>query len=146
MPGPDSERRSQTKQGPPQSAVKVQNEPGARMGNGMHFFENSLHIGGKVYRFGENDDVEYAIKFQILACHDVEFPFWDECSSRDDLLLGNVDACDIAIRKELEKMSSAAANFKHARRRRDQISIVFRQQFPVKAAAFRRRGGSHLIK
>jgi len=32
----------------------------------------------------------------------VEFSSWDECSSRDDLLLGNVDAYDIAIRKELE--------------------------------------------
>jgi len=102
MRGPDSERSSQTKKWPPQSAMKVQNEPGARMGNGMHFLEDSLHIGGKVQRFGENDDVEYAIQFQILAWHDVEFSSWDECSSRDDLLLGNVDAYDIAIRKELE--------------------------------------------
>jgi len=37
------------------------------MGNGMHFLEDSLHVGGKVQRFGENDDVEYAIQFQILA-------------------------------------------------------------------------------
>ena len=136
MPGADSERRSQTKQGPPQSAVKVQYEPRVRMRNGMHFFENSLHIRGKVERFGENDDVEFAIQFQFLARHDMEFPFGDQCPSRGNLLFSNIDAYNIAIRKELEQMSSAAANFEHARGCRDQISIVFRQQFTVKAPPF----------
>src|SRR4030095_5832757 len=97
------------------------------MGNGMHFFENSLHIGGKVHRFGENDDVEFAIQFQILACHDVEFPSWDQRASGGNLFLCNIDADYIAVRKKREKVSSAAANLEHSRRRWDQISIVFRQ-------------------
>ena len=116
------------------------------MGNGMHFFENSLHIGGKVHRFGENDDVEYAIQFQILACHDVEFPHWDQRASGGNLFLSNIDADDIAVRKKREKMSSAAANFEHACRRRDQVSIVVGQQFSVKTTAFRRLCRSRLIK
>ena len=43
-------------------------------------------------------------------------------------------------------MSAAAANFQNTRGCRDQISIVFRQQFPVKAAAFSRLCRSRLIE
>ena len=77
------------------------------MGNGMHFLEDSLHIGGKVHRLGEKDDVEFAIQFQILACHDVEFPPRDQRASGGNLFLSNIDADYVAVWKKREKVSSA---------------------------------------
>ena len=112
----------------------------------MHLFDNSLHIGGKVHRLGKKDDVEFAIQFQVLACHDVEFTPWDPRASSGYLFLSNVDADYIAIRKKRQKVSSAATNFEHACRRRDQVSIVVGQQFSVKKAAVRRLCRSRLIK
>ncbi len=69
------------------------------MGNAMHFLENPLHIRGEVERFREDDDIEFAIQFQLLARHDMKFSFGDQSASGSNLFLSNIDAGNIAIWK-----------------------------------------------